>query len=81
MPFPAVQDYADLFLPLAKEGIPVICICITTKFSGSMQSALTARDMVLETFPGARITVKVDYLFHGLSSASGDAGRENFSFF
>lgn len=54
---PSVQDYADLFLPLAKEGIPVICICITTKFSGSMQSALTARDMVLETFPGARITV------------------------
>lgn len=54
---PSVQDYADLFLPLAKEGIPVICICITTKFSGSMQSALTARDMVLETFPGAKITV------------------------
>ena len=36
---------------------PVICICITTKFSGSMQSALNAKDLVLETSPHARITV------------------------
>lgn len=54
---PSVQDYADLFLPLAKDNIPVICICITTKFSGSMQSALTAKDMVLESYPEAKIAV------------------------
>lgn len=35
----------------------MICICITTKFSGSMQSATTARDMILEEYPKARITV------------------------
>lgn len=35
----------------------MICICITTKFSGSMQSANTARDMVLEEYQNARITV------------------------
>lgn len=54
---PSTQDYADVFLPIAKKGIPIICICITTKFSGSMQSALTARDMVVEECPEARITV------------------------
>lgn len=54
---PSVQDYADVFEPLAKEGIPIICICITTKFSGSMQSALTAKDMILESYPSAKITI------------------------
>lgn len=54
---PSVDDYYQVFLPLAKEGIPMICICITTKFSGSMQSANTARDMVLEEYQNARITV------------------------
>ena len=54
---PSAQDYVDAFTPLAKQGTPIICICITTKFSGSMQSALTAKDMVLEACPNARITV------------------------
>jgi len=54
---PSVQDFADAFLPYAKEGIPVICICITTKFSGSMQSALNAKEMILEEYPQAKIAV------------------------
>ncbi len=54
---PSVDDYYQVFEPLAKEGVPVICICITTKFSGSMQSATTARDMILEQYPDARIKV------------------------
>lgn len=54
---PSVQDYADVFMPLAEKSIPVICICITTKFSGSMQSALNARELVLETYPKAQIAV------------------------
>ena len=54
---PSVDDYYQVFAPLAKEGVPVICICITTKFSGSMQSATTARDMILEQYPDARIKV------------------------
>ena len=54
---PSVQDYVDVFEPIVKEGKAVICICITTKFSGSMQSANTARDMILEECPDARITV------------------------
>ncbi len=54
---PSIQDYEEVFLPFAEEGIPVICICITTKFSGSMQSALNARTLVLEKYPQAQITV------------------------
>lgn len=54
---PSVDDYYQVFEPLAKEGVPMICICITTKFSGSMQSATTARDMILEQYPDARIKV------------------------
>ena len=54
---PSVDDYYQVFLPLAKQDVPMICICITTKFSGSMQSATTARNMVLEEYPKARITV------------------------
>lgn len=54
---PSVQDYVDVFEPLAKAGTPVICICITTKFSGSMQSAINAREMILEDYPEAEITI------------------------
>lgn len=54
---PSAQDYADAFLPFVQAGIPIICICITTKFSGSMQSALNARNILLEDYPHARIAV------------------------
>mgnify|MGYP002511284316 CR=1 FL=1 len=54
---PSIQDYEDVFLPFAEAGTAVICICITTKFSGSMQSALNARSLILEKYPQAEITV------------------------
>lgn len=66
---PGIQDYEEAFRPYAKEKIPVICICITTKFSGSMQTALNAREMVLEDYPDAEITVidsMVDTVLQGI---------------
>ncbi len=54
---PSVRDYMDAFRPYAEAGMPVICICITTKFSGSMQSALNAREAIREDYPNAEITV------------------------
>lgn len=54
---PSSQDYVDAFLPYARDGMPVICICITTKFSGSLQSAMNARGIILEEYPKAQITV------------------------
>lgn len=54
---PSIRDYEEVFKPFAKSSTPVICICITTKFSGSMQSALNAKELILEKYPQAEITV------------------------
>lgn len=54
---PSVQDYLDVFLPLAKEGRPVLCICLNSRFSGSMQSAVTAKMQIEEKYPQSRIEV------------------------
>ncbi len=54
---PSAQDYEEVFKPFAEAGTPVICICITTKFSGSMQSAVNARQALLEDYPNAEITI------------------------
>lgn len=54
---PSAQDYIDAFMPFVQEGTPIICICITTKFSGSMQSAVNAKELILEDYPQAEITV------------------------
>lgn len=54
---PSVQDYIDAFLPYAKAQVPVICICITAKFSGSYQCAMTAAGQIKELYPQAEITV------------------------
>ena len=54
---PTAQDFAETFEPLVKAGVPILCICITTKFSGSMQSAMLAKQMMLEKHPDAQITV------------------------
>lgn len=54
---PSVQDYADVFETYVKDGVAVICICITTKFSGSYNSAMTAAGLMKDTYPDAEITV------------------------
>ena len=54
---PSVEDYMDAFTPYLQQKIDIICICISTKFSGSYNSASTARDILLEDYPDAKITV------------------------
>jgi DegV family protein with EDD domain len=54
---PSVQDYVDAFMPYVLEGTPIICICITEKFSGSYQSAMNAANIVKEDHPDAKIEV------------------------
>lgn len=54
---PSVADYVDVFTPIVEEGKAIVCICITTKFSGSYQSAMNAKEMVLEDHPDAKITI------------------------
>lgn len=54
---PSAQDFYNTFEKYVKENIPIICICISTKFSSSMQSANNAKEMLLEDYPNAQITV------------------------
>ncbi|MCM1180493.1 MAG: DegV family protein [Clostridium sp.] len=54
---PSVEDYVNAFTPYVKEGTDIICICISTKFSGSYNSASTAKDILSEDYPEAEITV------------------------
>ena len=54
---PSADDFYHVFEKSAKENIPVICICITKKFSGSLQSATVAKGMIEEKYPQAKITV------------------------
>ncbi len=66
---PSTQDYVDAFMPWVEQDIPVICICITTKFSGSLQSAMNAMQMIKEERPDAKIQVidsTVDTVLQGI---------------
>ena len=66
---PSVDDYINCFTKYVKEDIGIICICITTKFSGSYNSASTARDILLEQYPNAKIKVidsTVDTVLQGI---------------
>jgi len=54
---PSVQDFVDAITPWAEKDIPVLVCTITAYFSGSYNSACTAKDIVLEDYPNAKITV------------------------
>ena len=54
---PSPQDFYALFEPRAKEGQDILCVCISTKLSSSLQSAQIARDMLKETYPGVRVAL------------------------
>lgn len=54
---PSVGDYIEAFEPIINEDKPIICICITSKFSGSYNSACTAKDELMEKYPKAKIEV------------------------
>lgn len=59
---PSVQDYMEVFEPIIKQGKGIVCICITSKFSGSVQSATNAKNILLETYPDAKIEVMIRWL-------------------
>lgn len=54
---PSVQDYVDAFLAHVKNKMPVLCICLNAQFSGSYQSALNAKNAVVDDYPDAAIEV------------------------
>lgn len=54
---PTVEDYLEAFEPAVREGQPVLCICLNEPFSGSVQGARNAREVLLEEYPQANIYV------------------------
>lgn len=54
---PSPEDYLQVFKKVAEEGKDIICICITTKFSGSYNSALTASSILQAKYPDIKITI------------------------
>lgn len=54
---PSVESYADVFRSFVEQGFPVVCFTITTLFSGSYNSAINAKSLVLEDYPDANICV------------------------
>lgn len=66
---PSVNDFMVSFEKYVKQQIPIICICITTKFSGSYGAAMNAKQILLETYPDARIEVidsQMDTVLQGM---------------
>ena len=62
------QDYIDTWQPLLISGQDVLHITLSSGISGSINSAMNAREALLEDFPNRRITI-VDSL--GASSGYG----------
>jgi DegV family protein with EDD domain len=54
---PPIQDYLDAFRPALQAGKDVLCICLTSKFSGSFQSAYNAYNILADEFPNRVIKV------------------------
>lgn len=54
---PSPQDYIEAYTPFLKEGKDIISITISSKLSGSYQSAVNAAKELKETFPERKIIV------------------------
>lgn len=77
---PSIQDYVDAFRVYAEQTIDIICICITTKFSGSFNSANNAKDILQEEYPDIKITVidaQVNTVLQGIYVLEAVRMREN----
>jgi DegV family protein with EDD domain len=54
---PTVQEYINEFRTSIRKGLDILCICLSQKFSGSYQSAVNAKTILEEQYPGAQIHV------------------------
>ena len=54
---PSVQAYMDAMEAALKEGRDVLCLCLSSKFSGSFQSAVNAANILSESYPDRIIRV------------------------
>jgi len=54
---PSPQDYVDVYEPLLKEGNDLLVLTISSKLSGSNQSANIAKEMMQEDYPERTIEI------------------------
>ena len=54
---PTIYDYAAAFYREVEKGLPVLCICLNSIFSGSYQTAIKAANMLQEEHPEAKVHV------------------------
>lgn len=54
---PALEDYLEAFRPAAARQMPILCICLNGRFSGSIQSARNAAEELKEEFPNSQVYV------------------------
>jgi DegV family protein with EDD domain len=54
---PSVNDYVERFTSLIKQGKDIICVCLSSYFSGSYNSAVNAREIILENYPDSKIAI------------------------
>lgn len=66
---PSPEDFYEVFEKHAGQGEDILCVCISTKLSGSLQSAQIAAQMIKERFPGIRVAA-VDSLCCTLMQAA-----------
>lgn len=54
---PSIQDYIDAFRPALEAGKDILCLTMTRSLTASQESAMTAKSILEEDFPDARIEV------------------------
>lgn len=54
---PSPEDFYAVFENHARKQEDILCICISTKLSSSMQSAEIAKKMLAEQYPGVRVVI------------------------
>ncbi len=54
---PSINDYIEAFTTYLKQDLPIICVCLSSHFSGSYNAAVNARTILLEHYPNAQIAI------------------------
>lgn len=63
---PAIDDFIKAMMPYVEQKLPVICICVTSKMSGSYNAACNAKNIIQDDYPDAEITVIDSAVITGL---------------
>ncbi len=66
---PSARDYTETFRPVLEQGKDILCYCISRNFSGSLNSALVAKELLRKDYPERRIEIVDSTLVTGLQGA------------